>query len=269
MRPSAIRYYERARVIRPGRRLTSGYRDYDEGLLTQLLFVSRAKAVGFSLAEISTLLSAETRARGPRAQELVRRKLRDVALRRVSLQIVEKRLRALLTELERPDSASRDIDQWLQLTREVKMDEGTRATLSGFDTRAFTILDGARQQAQGFGHTWIGVEHLLIALLGEAKGKSADLLRTRGVTAQSVRSDVTRITGNGETRDQSVALTPRVQQVIGIAHGFALRDGRVADPEDLLLGILVAGESIASTVLVDRGVDLSDLRTELLSYARP
>jgi hypothetical protein len=80
--------------------------------------------------------------------------------------------------------------------------------------------------------------------------------------------EVARITGKGDQSNQSVALTPRVQQVIGIAHGIALRDGRLADPEDLLVGLVVAGESIASTVLVTRGVDLNELRAEMLAHQR-
>lgn len=52
-----IRYYQHIGLIeKPGKPL-SGYRVYSEQTITRLLFIQHAKELGFSLAEISTLLS--------------------------------------------------------------------------------------------------------------------------------------------------------------------------------------------------------------------
>lgn len=51
-----IRYYERLGLLPPPMRLASGYRDYDDGDVQRLSFIRRAKALGFSLAEIKELL---------------------------------------------------------------------------------------------------------------------------------------------------------------------------------------------------------------------
>lgn len=52
-----LRYYEKEGLIPPPSRRVSGYRQYPVETLRQLRFIRRAKELGFSLAEISDLLS--------------------------------------------------------------------------------------------------------------------------------------------------------------------------------------------------------------------
>lgn len=47
-----IRYYERIGLITFPIRLANNYRDYSDHAITELRFISRAKALGFSLEEI-------------------------------------------------------------------------------------------------------------------------------------------------------------------------------------------------------------------------
>lgn len=51
-----LRYYEQHGLIAEAKRTASGYREYDDSHEQQLLFVQRAKHVGFSLVEIKELL---------------------------------------------------------------------------------------------------------------------------------------------------------------------------------------------------------------------
>ena len=51
-----IRYYQRIGLIKKPEKPLSGYRVYPEETITRLLFIQRAKELGFSLAEISNLL---------------------------------------------------------------------------------------------------------------------------------------------------------------------------------------------------------------------
>ncbi len=52
-----VRYYERQGLLPTPQRQASGYRRYESGDLARLQFVRRAKALGFSLADISELLA--------------------------------------------------------------------------------------------------------------------------------------------------------------------------------------------------------------------
>ena len=52
-----LRYYEKQGLIAPVSRTESGYREYNNDSLKQLNFIQQAKSVGFSLNEISELLT--------------------------------------------------------------------------------------------------------------------------------------------------------------------------------------------------------------------
>jgi len=52
-----IRYYDEIGLVRPSSRSESNYREYDERGVNELRFIKRARNLGFSVAEIETLLS--------------------------------------------------------------------------------------------------------------------------------------------------------------------------------------------------------------------
>jgi Cu(I)-responsive transcriptional regulator len=52
-----IRHYEESGVIRAPRRTQSNYRSYSDNDVHVLRFIKRARALGFSMADIKTLLS--------------------------------------------------------------------------------------------------------------------------------------------------------------------------------------------------------------------
>ena len=51
-----IRYYERQGLLAEPDRRPSGYRQYDESVVSRLRFIRNAKELGFTLAEIKELL---------------------------------------------------------------------------------------------------------------------------------------------------------------------------------------------------------------------
>lgn len=56
-----VRYYERQGILPPPERQASGYRRYSPDDVSRLRFVRRAKALGFSLAEVRELLALSGR----------------------------------------------------------------------------------------------------------------------------------------------------------------------------------------------------------------
>ncbi|HEB85365.1 MAG TPA: MerR family transcriptional regulator [Bacteroidetes bacterium] len=75
-----VRYYERRGLMPPPRRRASGYRHYSRRDLERMLFIRRAKELGFTLKEIGELLGLRvepgTTCRDVR--EVVGRKLEDI-----------------------------------------------------------------------------------------------------------------------------------------------------------------------------------------------
>ncbi len=59
MTTSAIRFYERAGLLRASSRSAGNYRLYDRSAAERLAFVGAAQAAGFTLPEIKAILSIE------------------------------------------------------------------------------------------------------------------------------------------------------------------------------------------------------------------
>ncbi|TSA38015.1 MAG: MerR family transcriptional regulator [Methylococcaceae bacterium] len=79
-----IRYYQRIGLIEKPEKPLSGYRTYSEATINRLLFIQRAKELGFSLVEISTLLALgdgkceETKELASHKLEIIKSKIHDL-----------------------------------------------------------------------------------------------------------------------------------------------------------------------------------------------
>ena len=93
-----VRYYERQGLLPAPVRLASGYRDYDDGDVSRLQFIRRAKALGFTLAEIRELLELSSRREADMAgmKSAALQKLADVDDKLAELQRIRKGLDALV-----------------------------------------------------------------------------------------------------------------------------------------------------------------------------
>ncbi len=91
----AVRFYEREGLIPEPARRPSGYRMYSPDVILSLRFIRRAKELGFSLKEISELLSLETSAEATAAdvRKLAEAKLADIEERIRALQRMRRALR--------------------------------------------------------------------------------------------------------------------------------------------------------------------------------
>ena len=92
-----IRYYEEIGLVRPALRAANGYRDYGEGDVRTLIFVQRARSLGFSVRDCRELLALY------RDRQRASADVKAVALRRIGdidRKIAElETLRASLLEL--------------------------------------------------------------------------------------------------------------------------------------------------------------------------
>lgn len=91
-----VRYYERDGLLAPAGRLASGYRRYGETELRRLTFIRRAKALGFSLEDIRSLLSLSSERNVAKVKRTAEGKLADIEQRIRELQRIRKGLRSLI-----------------------------------------------------------------------------------------------------------------------------------------------------------------------------
>ena len=83
-----VRFYEREGLLGRVRRSTAGQRQYGDDTVRRLAFVRRATALGFSLAEVKSLLMLRVSARVPceRVRDRALTKLADIDRRIAELQ---------------------------------------------------------------------------------------------------------------------------------------------------------------------------------------
>lgn len=91
-----VRYYERNQLLAPASRLASGYRRYGEVELKRLRFIRRAKALGFTLADIRDLLSLSSEQNVAKVRRAAQAKLADVEQRLAEIRRVRDGLKKLI-----------------------------------------------------------------------------------------------------------------------------------------------------------------------------
>jgi len=91
-----VRYYERNGLLAPAGRLESGYRRYGGTELKRLRFIRRAKALGFSLAEIQQLLALSDERSVAKIKRAAQARLAEVEGKLAELQRIRNGLRALV-----------------------------------------------------------------------------------------------------------------------------------------------------------------------------
>lgn len=91
-----LRFYEAEGMIDSPRRLANNYRDYAPRVIADLAFIRSAQQMGFSLAEIRSILQLQRESRLDCAQgaALVTEKLREVETRLKDLKQLQKYLKA-------------------------------------------------------------------------------------------------------------------------------------------------------------------------------
>src|SRR5690348_16383664 len=79
LRPSAIRYYEQIGIVQPAMRV-GGQRRYDDSAVYRLTVIQRARALGFTLEQIRTLIFAfpDGTPAAPRWKQLSQQKLDEL-----------------------------------------------------------------------------------------------------------------------------------------------------------------------------------------------
>ena len=64
--------------------------------------------------------------------------------------------------------------------------------------KANTVINKAFLRAGKLGHTYVGSEHLLLALASETGSTSASILRSCGATEEKILGRIIRLIGRGE-----------------------------------------------------------------------
>lgn len=97
-----VRFYERRGLITQPPKPDTGYRHYPEDTVNRIRFIKRAQELGFTLDEITNLLSLNDRPCS-QVQDLAEHKLSAVKEKMADLRRLEKALKALLAQCQSND----------------------------------------------------------------------------------------------------------------------------------------------------------------------
>lgn len=131
-----IRYYDEIGLVRPASRTDSNYREYDQREINELRFIKRARSLGFSMEEITQLLSLwRDRARPSReVKAIADRHTAGLEARIVEMQAMADTLRHLshcCAGDDRPDCPIlADLTEGKEPTQRAKAPARTRARYS-------------------------------------------------------------------------------------------------------------------------------------------
>ncbi len=139
-----------------------------------------------------------------------------------------------------------------------------------FTQKAQNTLKNAQLFASQMGHTYIGSEHILLALAAESESVAAKMLAAHDVTANKVQEAIAGEVGVGAARETSAAeMTPRTKHIIESSAMEAMRAGQnYIGTEHLLLALLSERDAVAVKLLQELGASPAELKNEVQTLLR-
>jgi ATP-dependent Clp protease ATP-binding subunit ClpC len=137
-----------------------------------------------------------------------------------------------------------------------------------FTDRARKVMYLANQEAIRFNHEYIGTEHILLGLIKEGSGVAANALKNMGIDLRKIHLEVERLILSGSDAVTMCKLpqTPRAKIVIEYSLEEARNLGHnYVGTEHLLLGLLREQQGVAAKVLMNLGLELEAVRSEILN----
>lgn len=146
-----------------------------------------------------------------------------------------------------------------------------------FTEAALNVIVLAQQEARRLGTTHPGTEHLLLGLIEEGSGVAAKVLNSLGITLDDARTKVEKVVDLNpkvatdkafdvdDFESSPYTYEPRAEASLCRAEEEVWRLGcDFIGTEHLLLGLVQDEESAAARVLANIGVELVQIRTEVL-----
>ena len=137
-----------------------------------------------------------------------------------------------------------------------------------FTEQAKRALLLAQEEANRLNHGYLGTEHILLGLIREDEGIAANALKSSGIDLARVRQAVETTVGKGQKASflGQIPFTLRANRALQLAAEEARQLGHdYLGTEHLLLGLTRDKESLAAQILVSLGVDLEQLRQEVIN----
>lgn len=141
---------------------------------------------------------------------------------------------------------------------------------NNFTQKAEDALNRAVKIAEELGHTYIGTEHILLALIEDETSCASILLKKSKISGEKIRSAIKEYSGCGiKTNLTSRDTTPKCRRMLENSYKIMKKYGsdRIGT-EHLLMALLEERECVASKVLAKTEADLVSLKDNLITFMR-
>lgn len=141
---------------------------------------------------------------------------------------------------------------------------------NNFTQKAENALNRAAKIAEEFGHTYIGTEHILLALAEDETSCASILLKKNKIAKDKIYSAIKEYSGSGvRTNLTSRDTTPKCRRMLENSYKIMKRyaSDRIGT-EHLLMAILEERECVASKILIKIEADAVSLKDSLVTFMR-
>ena len=137
-----------------------------------------------------------------------------------------------------------------------------------FTQKAQNTLNRSMVIARELGHTYIGSEHILLALISEDDSIASKILTSKGAKLEKLRKSMIEIAGVGsESNISADDLTPRARKIIeNSALESQKGSTKFIGTEHILMALLGEKDCIAVRLLEAEGIPASELKSDLSAY---
>jgi len=127
-----------------------------------------------------------------------------------------------------------------------------------FTKKSLRIIEGAVRSASELGHTYVGSEHLLLAISDCGSSKAADILIENGAAYDDIRRGIIEIVGQGTPSSLSQRyFTAAAKRILESSYSMAYEEGKKqAAPEHILAAIIREASGSACAVIKRIGGNL-------------
>ncbi len=140
-----------------------------------------------------------------------------------------------------------------------------------FTERARRVIAMAESEAKKLNHNYVGTEHILLGLVKEKKGIAGKVLSDKAnLQENQIINVIKNIIGQGKNKvEGTVGLTPRSKKVLNLSMEQARKlDHNYIGTEHILLGLITEGEGVAVRILQELGVNLEDVKREIMEILK-
>ncbi|HHP7232656.1 MAG TPA: ATP-dependent Clp protease ATP-binding subunit [Xenococcaceae cyanobacterium] len=135
-----------------------------------------------------------------------------------------------------------------------------------FNEKAVKTVILAQEEARRTGHNLVGSEHVLLGVMEEGSSTASQVLEAKGIKTNLTRQIIQEKVGKGAGfSPANIPFTPKVKAIFEQAFVEARQlSANYISPEHIMLAIAKSSDTLAAKVLVEQGLNLEQLRTDLI-----